>query len=90
MTEGVKTLALRHLERDANHISVGILLRQEASFVSWKDRFYRFHRRRHLDFRGFTGLHCIAYMGVAEIAIDMMNIKRWDWNRGDPYGDLTR
>ena len=36
MTEGVKNLALRHLERDANHISAGILLCEETvRFLPW-------------------------------------------------------
>ena len=29
ITEGVKTLALRHLQRDSSHISAGILLRED-------------------------------------------------------------
>jgi len=83
MTEGVKYLALRHLQRDANHISADIFLREEtADFLSWWERF----GGRHPDLRGFTGLHCISYMGVTEIAIDMVNMKRWDLNSPDSNG----
>ena len=83
MTEGVKQLALRHLQRDANHISVDILLREECvGFLSWGERCYR----RHPDLRGFTGLHCIGYMGVTEIAVSMVGMKRWDLNGRDSKG----
>ena len=83
LTEGVKNLALLLLQRDANHISVDILL-QELAFElprMWND-----YDNRHPDFRGFTGLHCIAYMGITEIAVDMVDMKRWDMKRWDING----
>ena len=80
MTEGVKTLAIRLLERDGNHISASILLHEEAvEFLSWWDRY----KGRHPDLQGFTGLHCIAFMGITEIAIAMVDMKRWDLNGRD-------
>ena len=83
MTEGVKHLAIRHLERDANHISADILLSEESvDFLSWMDR----HDGRRPNLCGFTGLHCISYMGITEIAIDMVNMKRWDLNGRDSNG----
>ena len=83
MTECVKHLAIRHLERDANHISADILLREKTvDFLSWMDR----HDGKHPDLHGFTGLHCISYMGITEIAIDMVNMKRWDLNGRDSHG----
>ena len=83
ITESVKQLALRLLRRDANHISADILLREESvDFLSWSDR----HDGKHPDLRGFTGLHCIAYMGVTEIAITMVNMKVWDLNGRDSNG----
>jgi len=79
MTEGVKHLALRLLQRDANHISIDILLRELVFKLPpmWNG---------HPDFRGFTGLHCIAYLGITEIAIDMVDMRRWDINGCDFNG----
>ena len=83
VTENVKQLALRLLQRDANHISADILLREETvDFLSWGDRYYG----RRPDLRGFTGLHCIAYMEIAEIATDMVDMKMWDLNGRDSKG----
>ena len=83
VTEGVNRLALRILQRDANHISANILLHEETvGFLSFEDRFYG----RHPDLRGYTGLHCIAYMGVTEIAMAMIDMGVWDLNGGDSEG----
>ena len=83
MTEVVKSLALRHLERDASHIPAGILLRERTvDFLSWRDP----RDGKHPDLRGFTGLNCISYMGVTEIALAMVDIKRWDLNGRDSNG----
>ena len=83
MTEGVKHLAISHLKRDANHISADILLREKTvDFLPGEDRFYD----RYPDLRGFTGLHYISYVGITEIAIDMVNMKRWELNGRDSNG----
>jgi len=83
VTEHVKLLALQHLQRDANHISAHILLSERAvDFLSWNDRYYG----RHPDLQGYTGLHCIAYMGIAEIAVAMVDMKVWDLNQRDSKG----
>ena len=83
VTEDVKRLALRLLRRDANHISADILLREETmGFLSWEDRLYS----KNPDLRGFTGLHCIAYMGITEIATAMVVMKVWDLNGSDSQG----
>jgi len=72
VTEGVKQLALRLLGRDGDHISADILLREES--VDFLSRWERYHSK-HPDLRGFTGLHCAAYMGITEIAIAMIDMK---------------
>ena len=83
MTEGVEHLALQHLLRDANHISADILLREPGvDFLSRWDRC----KGRHPDLQGFTGLHCISYIGITEIAISMVDMKRWDMNGRDSNG----
>jgi len=83
ITQGVKHLALRLLQRDANHISADILLHEQSvDFLSWWNRC----EGRHPDLQGFTGLHCISYTGITEIVIDMMGMKRWDLNGRDSNG----
>ena len=78
MSESVKELALRHLQRDANHISVAILLRERTvGFLFWLGHY------RNPDLRGLTGLHCIAFMGITSIAIEMTNMERWNPNGRD-------
>jgi len=83
MTETVKRLALRLFQRDSNHISVDILLRGPAFgyLPRWGG-----HGGRRLDIFGVTGLHCISYMGITEVAIDMVNMERWDLNGRDWSG----
>jgi len=74
VTTDVKRLALQVLGRDANHISGNILLGEESvDFMSW----WEHSLGSHPDLGGFTGLHCIAYMGITEIANDMVNMGRW-------------
>ena len=83
VTESVKRLALRLLQQDANHISASILLREESvGFLSWGER----QEGGHPDLRGYTGLHCITYMGIAEIATAMVDKKVWDLNQRDSKG----
>ena len=83
VTEGVKQLALGLLQRDANHISAAILLREKSvDFLSGWERY----RGIHPDSTGFTGLHCIAYMGITEIAVAMLEKRGWDLNGRDSKG----
>ena len=76
VTEPVKYLALRLLDGHENHISAPILLRRKLN-------------RRGLmgDFEGISGLHCIAFWGIEEIAIAMLEIKRWQIDGRDSYGE---
>ena len=34
----------------------------------------------------FSALHCVAYFGIAEVAIDVIRMKRWDINERDSEG----
>ena len=83
MRENVKFLALRLLQRDANHIWVDILLREKnVCFLSLNDR----SSGRSPDPSGFTGLHGVTYMGVTQVAIAMLDMKRWGSNAQDSKG----
>jgi len=87
VTEGVKLLALHHLKRGANHISAHILLSERTvDFLSSVECYYN----RHPDLHGYTGLHCIAYMGIAEIANAMVDMKVWDLNQRDSKGQCSQ
>ena len=77
MTENVKILALRLLNKFDEHVSAQlILLRYEKAF-HWP----------HLDCHGgpigFTGLHGIAFLGIAEIFPAVLEMKEWDVNAMD-------
>src|SRR5207302_10814989 len=40
------------------------------------------------DLQGISGLHCIAFWGIPEIAIAMLGMKIWDVNGCDSNGDI--
>jgi len=84
VTKSVKSLALRLLAGYENHISAKILLLKGES-VGFLHRWDR-HRVIHPDPRGFTGLHCVAYMGITEIGRAMLNMERRDLNGRDSNG----
>ena len=75
-TESVKSLSLRLLGGYENHVSAAIL---------WQKKIRK--RYSEGDVRGISGLHCIAFWGAAEIAIAMLEAKRWDVNGCDSRGD---
>ena len=82
-TESVKHLALRLLDIYDHHISAKLLLNEESiGLLPWWDRY----RGIQPDLRGFTGLHCAAYFGIAEIAVELLNMEGWDLNGRDCYG----
>ena len=62
LTEGMKLLALRLLGKFGRHISAKLLLteRYGERWISWRYS------------EGFTGLHCVAYLGLDEIAIALL------------------
>jgi len=77
-TERVKSLALDLLERYDSHISAKLLL------MEWKALPWYFDLGDRPE--GFTGLHCIAFLGANEIAIFLMKMKSWDVNKTDFTG----
>ena len=76
VTEPVKSLSLRLLDRYENHVSATIF---------WRNKIREQHSER--DVEGISGLHCIAFWGGAEIAIAMLEAKRWDVNGCDSRGN---
>ena len=62
MTEPVKSLALRLLDGYENHVSAAVLWRKKIGY--WNR-----------DVQGITGLHCIAFLGIVEIASTMRERK---------------
>jgi len=62
LTEGVKSLALRLLDKFGRHISAKLLLIGSLGQI-WGEWRYS---------EGFTGLHCAAYLGFDEIVIALL------------------
>ena len=75
MTENVKMLALRLLDRFDEHISAKLLLlhRNKLEFFDGKER----------GPTGFTGLHGAAFLGITEIVVLMLDMNKWDINAAD-------
>jgi len=76
-TEGVKSLALQLLDKFDNHVSAMLLLRPHVDEL----------RRTIAEHpKGFTGLHCVAYLGVDEIAEALLDTRDWDVDKTDLVG----
>ena len=82
MTENVKTLALRLLDRFDEHISSRLLLLHSNKDENWS--LYSLWRQRSM---GFTGLHGIAFFGIGEILAAVLEMKKWDVNAMDCIGN---
>ena len=83
MTENIKILALRLLDRFDEHISAQLLLRYSQNrcqgrwFDWWKGP------------TGFTGLYGVAFLGIVEIAAAVLDMKEWDANVTDCTGNTA-
>jgi len=79
-TESVKTLALKLLDGYDKHISSKMLLLHRMSI--WD-------RPLNLEDRpiGFTGLHCAAYFGCAEIMVALLEVGKWGVQATDLKGN---
>ena len=76
-SEGVKSLALQLLDEFDSHISAGLLLRPHV------------HELRRVvagHIKGFTGLHCVAYLGIEWFAEALLDMKDWDVDKPDLVG----
>ena len=77
VTEQVKSRALRLLDGYESHVSAAIFWRKKL-LREW----YSIG-----DIHGISGLHCIAFWGIAEIGVAMLEAKKWDINGRDSRGD---
>ena len=83
MTENVKMLAMRLLDRFDEHISARLLL------LNFKDSHFNPYFHRTSGPRGFTGLHGASFVGIEEIVADILEMKGWDVNAIDYTGSTA-
>jgi len=84
MTENVKVLTLRLLDRFDEHISAQLLLLNSNN--GSRSGPYFFSRSGP---REFTGLQGIAFFGIAEIVSALSQMKEWDVNATDYTGSTA-
>ena len=68
-TQGIKSLALQLLDGFDSHISAHLLLRQRPNSPVWMEVVLP---------QGFTGLDCVAYLGLDEIAEALLDMRDQD------------
>ena len=81
VTENVKLLALRLLDRFDEHISAQLLL---LHYDRTGNSGPYFNGERGPT--GFTGLHGVAFLGIAEMVTAVLKVKEWDVNAADCMG----
>ena len=84
MTEKVKVLALRLLDRFDEHISATQLLLRYSEDSGWGRDFGEAKGQTK-----FRGLHGAAFMGVVEIVAAVLKMQEWDINAGDCFGSTA-
>ena len=77
LSERGRSLALDLLNQYDNHIS---------SILLWSSVSVEFFDYWIPPIPQFSALHCISYFGIAEVAIDLIRMKRWDVNQIDRAG----
>ena len=83
MTENIKILALRLLDRFDKHISAQLLLLHGRNVFSDP----QFDEAK--GPMGFTGLHGVAFFGVVEVAAAVLDMRQWDVNATDCTGSTA-
>jgi len=81
MTENVKLLVSRLLDRFEEHISATVLLLDYDEDGFWFEELHDARGRT-----GFTGLHGVAFLGIVEILSAVLEMKEWDVNARDCCG----
>ena len=82
MTENIKRLALRLLDRFDEHISAKLLLLHDFGWLLNSSS-------KVGGATGFTGLHGVAFLGIAEIVVPVLEMKEWDINAADCTGSTA-
>ena len=85
ITENVKILALRLLDRFDEHISAQLLLLNSNRHMGWRV----FSEQMTIGPTGFTGLHAVAFLGIVEILTPLLDTKKWDVNAVDFTGNTA-
>ena len=80
MTENVKALALRLLDRFDEHISAQLLLLHHRCDI------YLGLYSMEGGPRGFTGLHGVVFLGIVELVAPMLELEKWDVNAAKYIG----
>jgi len=81
VTQNVKRLALRLLDKFDEHISAPLLLLH--------NRQYTMLSRVAGGPVGFTGLHGVAFLGIVEIVATVLEMKEWNINAADCMGNTA-
>jgi len=84
MTKNVKILALKLLNGFDKHISAQLLLLHYNGDRGWGPYFERTGGPT-----GFTGLHGVAFLGIAEIVAALLETREWDVNAVDCMGSTA-
>ena len=82
MTENVKVLALRLLDRFDEHISATQLVLRYQEDQIWARGIGEEEEKTK-----FTGLHGSAFFGGVEVVAAVLKMKEWDTNAGDCLGE---
>jgi len=73
LSDRSRSLARDFFDQNDSHISTTLLATSTGQWVFEYDK-------------SFSALHCISYLGIAEVAIDLIKAKRWDMNESDGAG----
>jgi len=84
MTEDIKILALRLLDRFDEHISAQLLLLQHYHMI-FEEPYYS----GAIGPIGFTGLHGVAFLGISEITAAVLDMQEWGVNAADCTGSTA-
>ena len=85
-TENVKMLALKLLDRFDQHISAQLLLLlRYGGGGCWAPHYYNWREGP----TGFSGLHGVSFLGIAEIVTAVLEMKEWDVNATDCLGSTA-
>ena len=84
MTDNAKQLALKLLGRFDEHISAQLLL---LHYDQTRSSGPHFSSTRGPT--GFTGLHGVAFFGIADIVAAVLEVKEWDVNAADCMGSTA-